>query len=139
MSAFVVSDETMHKCVRAILRPRQYQSPVFGVFAGVDTSERDAGTRIGRLLFTANVEAVEALYRKDSPPAPVTYVHKDDWSAYTLPRRIADYKALQCLAYQCAEDGVIDSAIYAELREAISTIARTIVEDMPEYEKATWG
>lgn len=157
MSAFVVDTATMDRVVRGIVGRARY-GQIIRKFGGIDTSEGSAGTRIGRLLFTLNVEAVFQRYpgcenNPDSMPGPVG----DDGRSEALSMA-ADYryggraaplldtealvhscKALQCLRYQCNEGDVPLTALYRELELAIGEIAMEVLEKMPCYAAAPWG
>ena len=48
-------------------------------------------------------------------------------------------KAIHCLLYQCHEGKVHESRLYDELNHAAGELAQRIVQDLPEYDKASWG
>ena len=49
------------------------------------------------------------------------------------------FKAIHCLLYQCCEGNVPNSPLYDELNHAAGELAHRIVQDLPEYDKASWG
>jgi hypothetical protein len=49
------------------------------------------------------------------------------------------FKAIHCLLYQCSEGKVPTSRLYDELNHAAGELAQRIVQDLPEYDKASWG
>ena len=46
---------------------------------------------------------------------------------------------MSCLLYQCSEGKVPNRRLYDELNRAAGELAQAIVQDLPEYEKASWG
>jgi hypothetical protein len=46
---------------------------------------------------------------------------------------------MRCLLYQCCEGKVSDSRLYYELNYAAGELAQRVVQDLPEYDKASWG
>jgi len=46
---------------------------------------------------------------------------------------------MRCLLYQCCEGKVPDSRQYQALNHAAGELAQGIVQDMPEYNKTSWG
>jgi hypothetical protein len=144
MSAFVVDPETMDRCVRAICFGKgAYGHPHVNRFAGIDTTQTDAPTNIGRLLYTMNCEAVSQRYREEPSTFGTDYIafqaSPNRLRPQTLADKVADLKSLQCLEYQCSEGDVMNNALFAELRSAIGAIAAGILSTLPEYEAAPWG
>ena len=147
----------MHRCVAAICYKNRY-GHIIRMFNGcIDTSAKDAPTRIGRLLFTMNIEAVYQRYpdTQDAPenmPGPIG----DDGRStalsmaanYRYTFRLADagahslvqgYKSLTCPRYQCSEGDVPESDLFKALNDAIGEVAGAYIESRPEYETAAWG
>jgi hypothetical protein len=52
---------------------------------------------------------------------------------------VEQFKAMCCLLYQCSEGKVPNTPLYGELNRAAGELAQRIVEDLPEYYKASWG
>jgi hypothetical protein len=52
---------------------------------------------------------------------------------------VEQFKAMCCLLYQCCEGKVPNTPLYHELNRAAGELAQRIVQDLPEYEKASWG
>ncbi len=155
MSAFVVSSDCMVRAVQAICARNTY-GQVIRTFDGIATEGDGAATEIGRRLFTLNIEAVQQRYPEtldapDNLPGPCD----DNGNSTALrdaidfccgvPRRqtseqlAARLKALQCVAYQCAEGDIPDTPLYRELERAIGLVACEIVSRLPAYDQAEWG
>lgn len=124
MSAFIVSEETMHRAVAA--------------FIGMKNFPLDTGTEIGRLLFTMNCEAFRQRYdgrhaesMSHSPASTYEYQHRP-----STPTEL--FKALQCLRYQCCEGDVTESALYKDVEAQCGDIAEDIVMDTDSYAAAPW-
>lgn len=141
MSAFICGDETIQKCMLAILVMNEDDHYLWSHYAfnGMPTSTPDDLTKIGGLLFNLNVQAVCERYSDNEfeqatfkfvPPASRSK-ERAEWISY--------YKALQCLKYQCSEGEVPKLDEYKALEKLIGDFACYIVDKMPEYEKAQWG
>lgn len=124
MSAFVVTNETMQRCVAGI------QASGLRSFLNYDPATQPQ--EIGELLFNLNAEAVNQRY-DESDPAPA-YKHKP------LPMLtvIQAYKSLACLDYQCSEGDVPNHPVYKALEAAQARLAHRIVSRLPQYDTAAW-
>jgi hypothetical protein len=60
-------------------------------------------------------------------------------STWTDTTPIEQFKAISCLLYQCSDGNVPNSPLYYELSHAAGELAQRIVQDLPEYDKASWG
>jgi hypothetical protein len=138
MSAFMVNTNVMAKVVTAILLN-------FDMFDGKSTArgsllaaptdaQKEAGIKIGRKLFLLNRRALRARYDCGTLRLP-EFVF-DGW-AEASP--VEQFKAIHCLLYQCCEGKVPTSRLYDELNLAAGELAQRIVQDLPEYDKASWG
>ena len=139
MSAFMVSTNVMAKVVTAIL----LNLDTFGtqstrhvaLLAAPTDAQKDAGTKIGRKLFLMNRRALGARYECSSRfPLPQFVFAK--WADATP---VEQFKAMRCLLYQCCEGKIPNSQLYDELNRTAGELAQRIVQDLPEYEKASWG
>lgn len=120
MSAFVISDKTMHRCVSAFSENK----------ASEDCDE------IGRNLFKMNNDAVESRYQDRHPDTfydPEKYRYR-----VMFPDKLNQVKALHCLRYQCSEGDVPECDLYKELESKIREIESRIVHSLPEYEALPW-
>jgi hypothetical protein len=139
MSAFMVNTNVMAKVVTAILLN-------FDTFDGGSTArgallaaptdaQKEAGTTIGKKLFILNRRALRARYgRGDHLRCPEFVFQK--WTDATP---VEQFAAMRCLLYQCHERKVHESRLYDELNRAAGELAQRIVQDLPEYDKASWG
>jgi hypothetical protein len=139
MSAFMVNTNVMAKVVTAILLN-------FDKFHGEGTcrrallaapsdAQKEAGTKIGRNLFLMNRRALGARYGCGEHLSLPEFVF-ERWADATP---IAQFKAMCCLLYQCSEGEVPNTPLYGELNRAAGELAQRIVQDLPEYDKASWG
>ena len=69
-------------------------------------------------------------------PAPHHRRPRQRWADATP---IEQFKAIHCLLYQCHEGKVHESRLYDELNSAAGELAQRVVQDLPEYDKASWG
>jgi hypothetical protein len=105
------------------------------LLAAPTDAQKEAGTKIGRKLFLMNRRALGARYECSSRfPLPQFVFAK--WADATP---VEQFKAMCCLLYQCSEGKIPESRLYDELNRAAGELAQRIVQDFPEYEKASWG
>jgi hypothetical protein len=139
MSAFMVNTNVMAKVVTAILLN-------FDTFDGDSTcrvkllaaptdEQKEAGSKIGRKLFLMNRRALSTRYGCGKHLRLPEFVF-EKWADATP---VQQFKAMSCLLYQCHEGKVHESRLYDELNRAAGELAQRIVQDLPEYEKASWG
>lgn len=130
MSAFIVDDSTINRIVSFVAswEGRSWYQSQFKK-AGVDANEP---TEFGQALAQMNQDAVNQRYQEE--PTELTYQHK-----YVQANKVAVYKAIQCLSYQCAEGNVPERELYKLLESMGIWVAGEIIRELPEYEQATWG
>lgn len=124
MSAFLVEKETIHAAVDVMLDSRVDMGEI------VSADECD---QLGTRLWEMNARAVSERYDEPREQLP-QYRHRKSNKS-----RVAKLKAAQCLRYQCTEGTVPNLALYGQLCSAINEFALSIVQKMPEYDKAEWG
>ncbi len=144
MSAFVVSTETMDRVVNAICHVGKY-GRVIESFAGIGTDAPGAGTEIGRRLFAMNIRAVRQRYgerARDTWTLDQHRTYRHTPLPSPLPMSYSELidavKAMDCLAYQCAEGDVPRSRLFKELGAAIGLVSHYIICGGPEYDRAPW-
>jgi hypothetical protein len=140
MSAFMVNTNVMAKVVTAILQHTNQ-------FASIDTlrgrlvddpltdAQKEAGTKIGRKLFLMNRRALRARYGPGEHLRLPDFVF-EKWAEVTP---VEQFAAMRCLLYQCCEGKVPDSHQYQALNCTAGELAQRIVQDLPDYDKASWG
>ena len=139
MSAFIVNTNVMAKVVTAVLlnfdRFDRESTCRTALLAAPTDAQKEAGTKIGQMLFRLNERALQARYGcSDHLRVPEFIFEK--W-ADASP--MEQFKAMSCLLYQCCEGDVPSSRLYYELNRATGELAQCIVQDLPDYDKATWG
>ena len=139
MSAFMVSPNVMAKVVTAILLNLDTfdgeSTCRAALLAAPADAQKEAGTKIGKKLFLLNRRALRARYGCGEHLSLPEFVF-ERWADATP---IAQFKAMHCLIYQCCEGKVPNSRLYDELNRTAGELAQRIVQDLPEYEKASWG
>jgi hypothetical protein len=98
-------------------------------------AQKEAGTKIGRKFFLMNRRALGARYGRGGHLRLPDFVF-ESWADATP---VEQFKAMCCLLYQCSEGKVPDSRLFDVLNHAAGEIAQRIVQDLPEYNKASWG
>ena len=96
-------------------------------------------------LYALNIQAVHQRYGDESPATMPGHVPTNKQLAIgQIPYRHVEYsivqvyKSVQCLAYQCSEGNVPNQPLFKFLEELENTIAKHIVSELSEYEKAKW-
>ena len=139
MSAFMVNTNVMAKVVTAILLNLDTfdgeSTCRVKLLAAPTDEQKDAGTKIGRKLFLMNRRALRARYGCGGDIRLAEFVF-EKW-ADASP--VEQFAAIRCLLYQCHEGKVHESRLYDELTRAAGELARRIVQDLPEYDQASWG
>jgi hypothetical protein len=138
MSAFMVSNPVMAKVVTAILLnldtfDRESTCRVALLAAPTD-AQKEVGTKIGRKLFLMNRRALRARYGDGDHLRRPEFVFAR-WADATP---VEQFAAMRCLLYQCQRK-VHESRLYGELNNADGELAQRIVQDLPQYAKASWG
>lgn len=140
MSAFMVNTNVMAKVVTAILlnldRFDGESTRRAALLATPTDAQEEAGTKIGRKLFLLNRRALRARYGGCGEHLRLPEFVFERWADATP---IEQFKAMCCLLYQCGEGNVPISRLYDALNRAAGELAQRIVQDLPEYEKASWG
>ena len=129
MSAFVISDETMHRVVEAFV--------LYEKLPSVPASE------LGDMLFEMNFAAMRARYGDTFEPSDYRHAKRE-----ATPAEM--FKAVECLLYQCSEGSVPNTTLYAmaeEVAERLAvkltglsdvTAAKQRAWHLPEVERAPW-
>ena len=130
----MVNSNVMNRVVTAILLNRDmfdgestYRT---AMLAAPTDAQKEAGTKIGRKLLLMNRRALCARYGLGDHLRVPEFIF-EKW-ADAPP--IEQFAALRCLLYQCHE-----GKVYGELNHAAGELAQRILQDLPEYEKASWG
>jgi hypothetical protein len=139
MSAFIINTSVMAKVVTAILLNHDTfdgESTCRSALLSTPTdAQKEAGTKIGRKLFLLNRRALRARYGCSTVGLP-DFAFRE-WAAASP---VEQFKAMSCLLYQCSEGTLPDTQLlYGELNRAAGELAQRIVQDLPEYDKASWG
>ena len=119
MSAFIVSEETIN-CVLTAFDPER-------------RATRDDQNSLGLDLWRMNMDAVAQRY--DEPAETVEAF----WYRPSPFTSIQQFKAVQCLRYQCHEGNVPERALYHRLEGLMKRLACEIVCNLPAYNVAEWN
>jgi len=135
----MVNSNVMAKVVTAILLNRDMfdgeSTCRVALLAAPADAQKKAGTKIGQKLFLLNRKALRARYGCGERLHVPEFVF-EKWADATPVEQI---KAISCLLYQCNEGKVPSSPLYDELNRAAAELAQAIVQELPEYEQASWG
>jgi hypothetical protein len=139
MSVFMLNTNVMAKVVTAILLNLDTfdgeSSCRLKLLASPTDAQKEAGNKIGKKLFLLNRRALRARYDCGGQRRVPEFVF-ERWADATP---VEQFKAITCLLYQCSEGNVPNSRLYDELNHAAGELAQRILQDLPEYDKASWG
>src|SRR5215469_925955 len=130
MSAFMVNTNVMAKVVTAIL-----------LNLTRSTERAPAGRQcllrrqMRKKLFLMNRRALSARYGLGDHFRVPEFIF-ETW-ADASP--VSQFKAISCLLCQCSEGKVPNSPLSDELNRAAGELAQAIVQELPEYDQASWG
>ena len=135
MSAFVVEQITINKILSWLRHEFIESSWLVGIADKYRLDVESSGweQQLGQAMYNLNIEAVNQRYKEHQPVEAFVY------SPYPYLSRISAWKALGCWLYQCAEGTVPQTELYQYFREMEKETALSIVMNLPEYEKSSWG
>jgi hypothetical protein len=131
MSAFLVSEQTMHRCVAGVIASQ------WSRFNGLRLASDNLPTvctKIGQALYQMNVDALEQRYPGDSDNVVPVYRYKP-----VFINKCDAFKALECLRYQCSEGNVPETELYQEVCSIMISLATSVMAELPAYKSAPWG
>lgn len=136
MSSFVVEKGTIDLIVWALKHAAEI---TFN--RNDDIGDRDEDLdRVGSELWHLNEKATASRYQLPVPKKP-SYVYGGSliFRQSTQLYKLRAHKAMSCFLYQCAEgDEFENDAYYKLVKRAQSTLAASIIEDLPEYDSIPW-
>ena len=141
MSAYVVDDSTINRIVSYFytksLGDRFYWPNRTIEEAGYNLEDKTDRERLANDMFALNVRAVNGRYGEGQAAEfrPLDF----QYMAAIPPQTIGAYKALDCLLYQCSERDVPNSDLYKMLWEVKVRLACEIVDNLPQYNRESWG
>jgi hypothetical protein len=116
MSAFMVTTETMHRVVSAMVES----------YASV--AQCDA---LGRRLFEMNKAALMERYGEAEEVPEYKWDHRD-------ASLLDSYRAVACLVYQCSEGKIPETQLYRDLDRVSDLLAHQIAGDAATAAKVPW-
>ncbi len=124
MSAFIVTNACIHRCVAVLAREYENKDDLGAALLAMNVLA--VGERYGATKATVDEQC-------DTYAAP----YKFERGYPCLP--VESVKALRCLRYQCSEGAVPEEPLYKRLDAAINDLQSEIVSSLPGYDKASWG
>jgi len=116
MSAFIVNNTTIHRCL-------------WGLYYAKLSFDYDP--EIGNKLYDLNAKAVAQRY--DEKPDSFKFKKEE-----TPVNKISAVKALHCLRYQCSEGDVPKDPLFKKISRAIEILSEDIVCNLPEWNEEPW-
>lgn len=127
MSAFIVSERTIHRCVSAMMRDNTWQGCEWGDLMGRD-------------MMRLNRQAVGVRYAHNAAVLAEQPTDEEiDAYRYSpvIPTRFQALVALQCFLYQCSEGKELtETLLYRDVQKRIHRLAAEIVSELPDYKAA---
>ncbi len=148
MSAYMVADETINRVMNWLSREVQkssYLQEKAEKALGVSIySDGWAGTA-GKAMFQLNIDGVEDRYgdgkAREFRKLNYRYVPAHSTTIYNnTGARIQVLKSMQCWLYQCMEGETVNKPLYKFFRDVVEPhLMSSIINDLPEYDRAKWG
>lgn len=138
MSAYIVDDATIHKVLTHLNSTRESWERQPFEQLGYNPASDDDMDRLAADLHILNCDAIDNRYSKGTAASDTAGKTLPCWK-HVPAKRIAVYKAAQCLRYQCAEGDNTERPLFIALDEFIDRLASSIINHMPEYQEAKWG
>ena len=148
MSAYMVDREHIRFLVSAARRFARKDSFGWashdGPWAPFPHESQDAASALGQLLWTTNLDSIEARYpdTKDTPagiPGRIgevyIYSHAKDWPSDMIDM-VQVLKSVACYEYQACEYEGWEKSDAKAICNALSCAA---INSLPDYDKAKWG
>ncbi|MDD9309810.1 hypothetical protein PUS82_00495 [Cytobacillus firmus] len=129
MSVFLVEDETFVKVFNTLALNQNHL--IKGLSEGYGLS--DLKGEIER-LHEANYRSYYMRYNEIPNYKPLV-ISERDFSRFDNPHQLL--KSMECILYQIELDE--KSFDYSFINRAIYLVTRSIIESLPEYDKAIWG
>jgi len=127
VSAFIVSKKTIDVIVTYL-----YHKEDLKVITNYyPTFNLESENHLGQQLLNLNTKAVDRRYNERNPVELYQY-HPE------FAGKVQVYKSLRCLLYQCSEGNIPETKLFQDLDRYAYRMARVIIGDLPEYEKAAW-
>ena len=143
MSSFIVEDKTINRIINYVYWMNSSEINKEFILeklksVGISVNNDEEMQKFGEKLIKLNCKAVSQRYdKKINQKAIDEYEFKNiDLVDRT---EIQVLKSLQCFLYQCMEGTVPETKLYKVLREIADNIMDSIINKLPEYEKAEWG
>jgi hypothetical protein len=136
MSAFVVEDRTINRILGWLSNyGNEHRSALQRVLGAAQLEENEEWQeRLGLSMFLQNVDAVNQRYCERNGELDLGYC----WS-WENPTPVQALKSLSCWLYQCSEGSIPERPLYKAFRSLEASLAKDIVSNLPEYEKAEWA
>jgi len=100
---------------------------------GYDVDIDKGFQEFAQALYTMNYDAVNQRYDENSQVQIQKYEQR-----LRTGTIFQDLKTVKCFLYQCSEGNVTESPLYLFIRDIERSIMNTIIDRIPEYEKANW-
>lgn len=144
MSAFIVEDKTINAIVSFLYNESWgNETLTYGSIKrtlakkGYDLTQHNRDKDLAQDLFKLNCNAVNQRYGEGQAKEFRSLVF--NFKTISLVNPLQVYKSLGCLIYQCSEGNIPETNLYKMLEEIQDTLARSIINRLPEYDKAYWG
>jgi hypothetical protein len=140
MSAYMVADETINRVITwlswEITLSRWLKIKVEDTLK-IDMSKHNWEEALGQAMFELNIAGVNDRYGENKARKfrALNYRY-----APARGSKIQVLKSLQCWLYQCMEGEVIKKPLYQFFDTVVEKhLMRSIISDLPEYNRAEWG
>jgi len=141
MSAFIVENKTINRILSFLywdngISDSWNKRILDKVGFSVETEKEQE--RLGKAMLIMNCRGVSQRYN-EKQDAKIIKSYKFVDVVLKDRQEIQVLKSLQCFLYQCCEGDTDTLELYKALKEIEVSLLNSIVDKLPEYEKAIWG
>ena len=132
MSAYIVDNDTIDRIVTFFYMDHDLNA-YLAKRKNIDLNDPETRAEFALNLYKMNVAAVDARYEEQNE---INYEYRVNLQTGS---KVAIYKSISCLLYQCAEGDVPKWNLYKLMNEIMHDIGDQIISKMPEYKNAKWA
>jgi hypothetical protein len=137
MSSFIVSEKTMSNIIYNLFWDHEFKNSYGSFLERNGYKNAEDFDRLYMEFFVMNRNAVIQRYNEKEDSDYIKLPEKVNWDTGIL-NKYQCLKDMKCLRYQCSEGNVPDTRLYKFLEELIEAYMSYIIEELPQYNNASW-
>jgi hypothetical protein len=137
MSSFIVSEKTMNNIIYNLFWDHNFKNSYGSLLERNGYKTEEDFNRLYTEFYIMNRNAIIQRYNEKEGSDYIKLPEKINWDNGTL-NKFQCLKDMKCLRYQCSEGNVPDTRLYKFLEELIEAYMSYIIEELPQYNNASW-